>query len=1121
MNKQPTTRGAPLRRATLALVVAVAALVFGLVASSADIRVANRPASEGLPITPAGSLVADLTTGRPAVGSLTVAFVRSPDSAGPSGRGRYLIAVNSGYGVQFNSTTNKAQQSLAVIDLRAQPSPAVVQNIYFPTPQSANVGAVFSTHADEQGYFKLYVSGGFENKVWEFTLRPGANVPLSPASPGPDTKVEATSIDVSGFARNATSARYNLNHAPVYPVGLDISADGNTLYVANNLGDSLGVIHDVRGERKLEHIVLAGQHARAISSDIVEGDVGRTEHFVYPYAVVALPRVKERAGADADKHTTTGGASSSSGGASSRDSASKFAESSGSASKIYVSCWNDASVASINFSGGSRYITYIPVARHPTVMTLNADASRLYVVNSNADSVSVIDTSTDREVERISVRLAERAPVGSSPEGLALSDDGRTLYVANAHSNSIAVVQLSNAARGGEARASLSSTGRLPSDRSTVRGFIPTGQYPSAVAFVGGTIFVGNGKGTGFASSSMVVDNSGRAPNLPNERFPAGTGRGGGQGGQYSVALIACNLANVPAPDERTLARYTQTVMRNNGLAGAARKSLFDGRSPIKHIIYVIKENRTYDQVFGDVATSGDGTRADGDAPLAIFGAGEAARTQSGAAQNITPNQRALALRFGLFDRFFVNAEASPDGHNWSTAAFSTDYLDKAYRWHYSSRGRTYDFEGFNRLPNIWPQKDTPSVFDAGAGAEEIADYMRRYVPYLSGARDMTEPETLYLWDAAARAGLTYRNYGEFVGTLSEADVNSIVKNRAKTYPDTTRTVSAFPTKKSLEGHHSQTFRNFDLSTPDAMSVESYRAARELKEVIDPLLSSTHMDARMRGYSRLSAWLEEFRGFVAGREAGRGDVMPNFSTLRLPNDHTNGVAANRPTPQFYVADNDYALGRLVEAVSNSPYWRDTAIFVVEDDAQDGPDHVDCHRSVALVISAYNRPGTLVHEFHNTVSLIRTMEMLLGLAPMNLLDATATPVDLFRREPDLRPYKAALPEVARDNLVTPKSRDAASLYWMRRTSEQDIEHADMADPRVLNEAIWFSARGSSSRMPEVMRLPVFDVMRLGLRVDAEEEDESDADRNEVAARGHVNVVSRVRGASPPQTQRTQR
>ncbi|HEX5601725.1 MAG TPA: alkaline phosphatase family protein, partial [Pyrinomonadaceae bacterium] len=310
-------------------------------------------------------------------------------------------------------------------------------------------------------------------------------------------------------------------------------------------------------------------------------------------------------------------------------------------------------------------------------------------------------------------------------------------------------------------------------------------------------------------------------------------------------------------------------------------------------------------------------------------------------------------------------------------------------------------------------------------------------------------------------------NYGEFLVTLSDADVKELKENRAKAYPDISPTVSAFPTKKSLEGRVSTNYRNFDMDTPDAMTVDSYRAARENSSV-SPLINSA------RANSRLGAWLEEFR-------TGQ---LPNLSVIRLPNDHTDGVTVRKPTPQFYVADNDYALGLLVETVSNSPYWKDTAIVVVEDDAQDGPDHVDAHRSVALVISAYNKPGVLVHEFHNTVSLIRTIELLLGIEPMNQLDATATPINIFRAEPDLRPYKVLLPNVALDNLVTPPPRDVATAYWMRLTEEQDLEHADMADPEILNRIIWFSVRGNTP-MPSIARLPAFDAMRLGLQEEREE------------------------------------
>lgn len=1023
-----------------------------LLTSTADVTVKNQPASEGRPITPAGSLVMDATTRQPAVGALPVAFVRSPDKTGPDGLGRYLISVNSGYGVQFNSATNKGQQSLAVIDLNARPAPVVIQNVYFPTPQSVNVGLVFSPRAEQDGTFALYASGGFENKIWVFRFRPGVAAPITPASHGPNTLVEAPFIDVTGLATSANSPRYNGDRAPVYPAGLAVSPDGDTLYVANNLGDSLGIISNVRNTRNLTRVDL--RRAGEAQS-------------MYPYEVVALP-----------------------------------AQGSSETARLYVSCWAGASVAVVDPRKSAQPVASISVDRHPTAMILNSAGTRLLVVNSGADSVSVIDTAADRELERISVRLAENALIGGSPEGLALSPDGSTLYVANAHANAIAVVALSSKARGSAvARRERDDRGD-DNERSKVLGFIPTGQYPSAVAVAARTLFVGNGKGTGFESSSVVVNNSGRVPNMPNDRFPAGTGRGD-RGGQHILSLLSGNISAIAPPDERALAAYTQQVMRNDGLIGALKTRLFQGRSPIKHVIYIIKENRTYDQAFGDLERSGDGRPADGDSTLAIFGAGEAARLPGGAAQNITPNHRALALRFGLFDRFFANAAASPEGHNWSTAAFSSDYVDKAYRWSYSSRGRPYDFEGFNRLPEWGPSRNTPPMFDTAVTADDLSNFLRRHIPYLSGARDVAEPETLYLWDAAARAGLSYRNYGEFIGTISEASVAAVNANRQRPYPDITPTVTAIPTKKSLEGHFSPTFRNFDMRTPDVMTPESYRSAKQATSWTDIAITRNNEDPRFRGTSRLGEWLEEFRGFVADIEAGKPDRMPNFSMLKLSSDHTNGLAADFPTPQFYVAENDYAVGYLVEAVTNSPYWKDTAIFVVEDDAQDGPDHVDCHRAPALVISAYNRPGALIHEFHTTVSLIRTMEILLGMQPMNQLDASAAPIDIFQDQPDLRSYRAILPEVALNNLVVPArvARDASESYWMKRTAEQNLEYADMADARVMNEIIWYSVRGAGSRMPEIARLPAFDALREGIAEQREEQEEMTKQARAALARRH--------------------
>jgi YVTN family beta-propeller protein len=1033
------------RVASLLAAAAAAGWVFSitLLHSEADVAVQAQPASEGRPITPAGRLVIDLTTRRPAVGSLPVEFVRSPDHSGPNGQGRYLIAVNSGYGIQFNSATNKGQQSLAVIDLNATPEPMVIQNVYFPTPQSVNVGVAFSQKPDNRSY-ALYAAGGFENRIWIFRFTPGSAQPITPPSPGPATSVTAPYIDVSGFSNEANTTRYNSNRLSVYPTGLALSPDGNSLYVANNLADNLGIVTNLHGSRNLVKVDLR----RAGSSQ-----------FIYPYGVAVV------------------------------------------GSKAYVSCWGDATVAVVNVNNPAAPVRYITVDRHPTSVVKNRMGTRLFVANSDADTVSVIDTTTDLEIERISVRVSESALVGSSPEGLALSQDEATLYAANAHSNAIAVVELSAAA----SRASGSgdwddAANKRDQSRSRVRGFIPTGQYPSAVAVVDRTLFVGNGKGTGFESSSLVVDNGGRFPNMPNDRFPASTGRQG-RGGQYSLSLIAGNISAITEPDEKQLAAFTGQVMRNDGLVQAPKSRLFNGPSPIKHVIYIIKENRTYDQVFGDVQRGGNGAAADGDPRLAIFGAGEAARRPGGAAQDIAPNHRALALRFGLMDRFFVNAAASPEGHNWSTAGFSNDYVDKAYRWNYSSRGRAYDFEGFNRLPAWGAERDEPPMFATPISVDDVVGFLKGYIPYLNGARDIAEPETLYLWDAAARAGLTYRNYGEFVATVSEATLSALNENKQRPYPDISRTLRALPTKKSLEGHVSETFRNFDLRTPDSMTPDSYRAAKGSEGKVDPLISWNNADERFRGSSRFSEWFDEFRGYVADIEAGKPDRMPNFSMMRFSNDHTSGLSSGYPTPQFYMAENDYAVGKLVEAVSNSPYWRDTAIFILEDDAQDGPDHVDCHRSPALVVSAYNKPGGLIHDFHNTVSLIRTMEILLGMQPMNQLDASVAPIDIFRDDADLRPYKALLPEVSLDNLINPApaGRDSTRAYWMKRTGEQNLSYPDMADPRVMNEIIWFSVRGEGSTMPEPARLAVVDAMRESFRDMTDRDDEPSSGNRKLARR----------------------
>jgi YVTN family beta-propeller protein len=990
------------------------ALLFGIA------RGQREPAGEGRPITPAGTLVMDAGTGLPAVGAMPMTMRRSPDKLGHDGKGRYLLVMNSGYGVQFSEDTNKAQQSIAVIDLNATPDPAVIQNVYFPTPQSANVGLAFAPAASADGNFAMYVSGGFENKVWIFRFDPQAATPVQPASPGPNTKVTAPSFLISNPGE-VSPKDYNGGKAALYPTGLAVTKDGETLITANNLGDSVTIVRDLNGARRMQRLDL---HHR-----------GKLNEDIYPYGVVVAENGKK--------------------------------------ARAYVSCWDDSSVAVIALSGKAAVEKYVSVDRHPTAMILNAQGTRLFVANSNGDSVSVMDTVSDQEIERIDVRLAESALPGSSPEGVALSEDEKTLYVANAHSNAVAVVELSESARGGK-----STEKNEGGAKSKILGFIPTGQYPSAVAVADGRLFVGNGKGTGFEPSSMRVSNTGFTPNPPNAAFPPNKEKNR-QGGQYSGSIVSGNISMVALPDDPALAHDTQQTMQNDGLLDFAPPKLFAGESPIKHVIYIIKENRTYDQVFGDVKTSGDGHAADGDPALAIFGEAETARRPDGTAQAITPNHHALAQRFGLFDRFFVNSEASPDGHNWATAAFSNDYVDKAFRWNYSDRGRTYDFEGYNRLPDYEPPSELEIEKFHGDALAALTDLLEKHLPYRQGFTDVGEPKTLYLWDAAARAGLTYRNYGEFITVISANDVEAAKQKRHKEYPDISKAVRDIPNKASLANHHSPSFRSFDLTAPDIMTVDCYKAAMQSPGSADAAVTEANADLSCRGNSRFGEWLKEFEEFVAQREAGKPDPVPALTVLRFPNDHTTGIKKGFPTPQFMVADNDYAVGRLVEAVSSSVYWKDTAIFVVEDDAQAGPDHVDSHRSVGLVISAYNKPGALVHKFHSTVSMIRTIEMLLGIPAMNQLDASAIPMDIFQDHPDLTPYKAVLPTIAADNFLTGKPKDKTTAEWMKKTMYQDLEHADMADPQTLNAIIWFACRGNGANVPPSAALPAYDAMRLGI------------------------------------------
>ena len=657
-----------MRRVLVSFLLVLVALARPSLQTPSD---ASAPAVPGqFILEPAGDLIRT-PDGSVAEGSLPLAFVRSPDDTGPDRGGRYLIAVNSGYGIQLRAKSNEGQQLLQVIDLAAQPSPAVVQSVYFPTPQSVNVGVAFGRKADASGAWPLYASGGVQDRVWLFTFTPGASAPLSPAN-DPATPVKAPFIALSSVAPGPQAKVDRERPGLLYPAGLAVSRSARQLFVVNNLADSLAVVK-LDTPRQVRSIPLATP--------------AKGHTFLYPYDVVTV-------GSDAKE-------------------------------KVFVSLWNQAAIAVVD----PRRFTVkrqIPTGTHPTQLLVSPDGRRLFVACANNDTVSIIDTAAEREIERVPVGLRGPAIVGNSTQALAVDASGRTLFVGNAMSNSVAVVRLGDAAletRYQTQTMHLATMTRAagPASWATSRRLAipPHWQWWRAT------------------SLSETAKASHRArPNAPTPDFPPNDKLRGA----YSVSLMRSSIRRLPLPDGAALATMTTAVMRANGLVGAPVTSLFPGPSPITHVIYVIKENRTYNQVLGDVPASGDGTPADGAPELALFGTSDTARKHRGVPQSIAPNHRALALRFGLLDRFFVNAEASADGHNWSTAAYSSDYVDKAFRLNYSGRGRTYDYEGFNRLPDYEPPSELPPLLHLPVTAADVVRFMRSFVPYLNAQRESRSP---------------------------------------------------------------------------------------------------------------------------------------------------------------------------------------------------------------------------------------------------------------------------------------------------------------------------------------------------------------------------------------------
>jgi YVTN family beta-propeller protein len=631
--------------------------------------------------------------------------------------------------------------------------------------------------------------------------------------------------------------------------------------------------------------------------------------------------------------------------------------------KAYVTQWAGRSVSVIDTATETKAgdITLSPdplQADHPSAIVANPRRDEVYTANANSDTVSVIDTRSDRVSATIDVALVRGGPKGAIPAGLAVAPDGRTLYVAEAGENAVAVVDL---------------------DARRVRGFIPTAWYPADVEVTpdGRRLVVTNTNDSG-AGPNPCGPRSPLLPQCPPKEEPRDAPSRDSIDPQYSGSMIKGSVSVIPVPRTRgALRRLTARVERNNQVRARAQREPRALRQ-IRHVIYVIKENRTYDQVLGSLP------EGNGDGRLTLFD------------DRSAPNHRALARRFGIYDNFYADAEVSADGHNWSTQANATDYVDKTWPINYSpsprGRQRAYDFENVP-LALQFPTEPLPQD------------------PTVT--RPVAAQTVGYLWDNAWAHGVSYRDYGEYTtsGDCTEPRSNT---------SDTTHLQARFGNPVDTQ------YPGYNLSCSDHTTREP-------------------------------EWEREFRQFE------RDGNLPALEIVRLPNDHTRGTSPGAATPEAYVADNDVALGRLVDVLSHSRYWRDTVVLVTEDDAQNGPDHVDAHRTLGYAISAWSRGG--VDSTHlDTASMIATAEDLLGLPPMSIVDARASRMwALFGNRPDLRPYDAREPEVVPFGdpgaPVNPRSAPMAAQSARWNFAKED------ATPEVaLNEAIWKSVRGRHARMP---------------------------------------------------------
>jgi YVTN family beta-propeller protein len=599
--------------------------------------------------------------------------------------------------------------------------------------------------------------------------------------------------------------------------------------------------------------------------------------------------------------------------------------------KLFISCWGCDKLICFD-TEKERIVEQLALGDNPNEILQTKNGQYLYVANSNDNSVSVVDTKKWKVIETLDAALYPNAPSGSTSNGLALSPDEKTLYVANADNNCLAVFDVSHPGL------------------SKSKGFIPTGWYPTSVKVVGNIIYVANGKGF-----SSMANPYGPNPGRRNEEVLY-------QGGdptkpfkvQYIAGLFKGTLSMIPIPSVQQLSVYSQAVYHNTpynkdeswkaaGEPGNPVPMKIGDPSPVKYVFYIIKENRTYDQVLGDIK------KGNGDPSLVLFG------------EKITPNLHKIANDFVLLDNFYCDGEVSADGHNWSMGAYATDYLEKTWPSRYGNKGGVYSAEGNRSVAN---NKDG------------------------------------FIWDHCNRDKISFRSYGEFCDNYK-------------------------PNIPVLRDHYCPFFTGWDLSTRDTV--------------------------------RYSQWKRDFDSLLAI------NAVPHFNSVRFGNDHTEGLRKGRPTPSAFVADNDLAVGLFLEHLSESPIWKETAVFIIEDDAQNGADHVDAHRTSAYIAGGFVKRSFVDHTMYSTSSMLRTMELILGMEPMTQYDAAAMPMwNCFTTSPDLHPFHHLPSNVDLDD------RNVAVNEWQKRSEKFDFAKEDAIPDMEFNYVLWFGLKGDKVPYPAPRR-----------------------------------------------------